>query len=278
MLLAALAGVLGGAGALLILEGLRHEGDRHQGRSWRLASLDGRRMWRAAGLGLAGLAVTRWPVAAVALCGAGWFWDELFGSRRTRQDAIARTEAIAAWTEMLRDTMAGAHGLEEALVTTAVVSPGPIRSEVTELATRIEHHPLHEALCVFAEDLDHPTGDLVVTALKIADRGAVGDLNELLGTLAVAARDEAAMRLRVEAARARLRMAVRVIGAVTGATILGLVVLNRSYLEAYSAPAGQAVIGAVTAMWSAGLWWLARLSRFTGPERFFGPTMEQAPR
>lgn len=275
MLLAAVCGVLAAAGVLLIVDGVRRGDGPYSGRARARPPLDGRRLWRAAGLGVAGLVLTRWPVAAAALGAAGWFWDELFGGRRTRESGIARTEAIAAWTEMLRDTMAGAHGLEEAVVTTAAVAPDAIRQEVTALAARVEHHPLNDALSAFADDLDHPTGDLVVTALKIAAHGAVGDLNELLGTLAVAARDEAAMRLRVEAARARLRMAVRVIAAVTGATVLGLVVLNRAYLDAYSDPAGQGVLAAVTVMWGAGLWWLARLSRFAGPQRFFATSPEQ---
>ena len=267
--LAALCGVAAAAGALLVIDGLRHDGAGGAAPSLLRATVPPVRIWRAMGMGAGGLVVTRWAVAAAALAAAGWFWTELFGGGRARERAIARTEAIASWTEMLRDTMAGAHGLEEAVVTTAVVAPEAIRSEVTALALRIEHHPLDEALEAFAGDLDHATGDLVVTALKIAARGSVGSLSELLATLAAAARDEAAMRLRVEAARSRLRTAVRVIGAVTGATVLGLIVLNRSYLEAYSEPTGQLVLAAVAATWGLGLWWLSRMSRFVGPERFF---------
>src|SRR5204862_5493577 len=121
------------------------------------------------------------------------------------------------------------------------------------------------ALHAFADDLNHPTGDLVVTALSLAAHGSVGHLSELLGALAVAARDEAAMRLRVEAARARLRTAVRVIAAVTAMTVVGLVVFNRSYLDAYSDPAGQLVLALVAVTWGAGLWWLSRMSRFMAP-------------
>jgi Flp pilus assembly protein TadB len=201
----------------------------------------------------------------------GWFWMELFGDRRARESAIARTEAIASWTEMLRDTMAGAHGLEEAVMTTATVAPDAIRAEVTALAVRLERQPLDVCLHPLADDLNHPTADLVVTALRLAAQGSVGHLAELLGALAVAARDEAAMRLRVEAARARLRTAVRVIAAVTALTVTGLVVFNRSYLDAYSQPAGQLVLALVAAMWGAGLWWLGRMSRFMAPERFLAP-------
>lgn len=275
-LLAALCGVFAAAGVLLVVDGLWGVGASKPVR--REVRAEGIRAWRAVGLGVAGLVVTRWPVAAVVLAVAGWFWTELFGGGRARAHVIARTEAIASWTEMLRDTMAGAHGLEEAVLTTAAVAPDAIRPEVTALAVRIERQPFDVALEAFAHDLDHPTGDLVVTALKIAAHGSVGNLAELLGTLAGAARDEAAMRLRVEAARARLRTAVRVIAAVTGVTVLGLIVLNRPYLEAYSKPAGQLVLAAVAGIWAAAVWWLSRMSRFVGPERFFAASTEQGVR
>lgn len=276
MLLAGLCGVLLAAGVLLIVDGLRG-GPRPASVTRRHAPFDRARLWRAGGLAAAGLVVTRWPAVAVGLGGLGWFWTELFGSRRAREEAIARTEAIASWTEMLRDTMAGAHGLEEAVVTTAVVAPDAIRAEVIALSVRLERQPLDVALRAFADELNHPTGDLVVTALSLAAQGSVGQLSELLGALAVAARDETAMRLRVEAARARLRTAVRVIAAVTALTVAGLVVFNRSYLDAYSDATGQLVLALVVAMWGAGLWWLGRMSRFMAPERFFAShTGEQA--
>ncbi len=274
-LLVGLCGALFAAGILLIVDGFRPREERPP-TTRRRRPVDRARILRAIGLAVFGFVLTGWPVAALALAALGWFWMELFGDRRARESAIARTEAIASWTEMLRDTMAGAHGLEEAILTTASVAPDAIRVEVTALAIRIERQPLDAALQSFADDLDHPTADLVVTALTLAAHGSVGDLSELLSTLAVAARDETAMRLRVEAARARLRTAVRVIAAVTAATVLGLVVLNRSYLDAYSQPAGQLVLLLVAATWGVGLWWLSRMSRFMAPERFFVASPEGA--
>ena len=273
MILAGLCGVLFAAGVLLIADGLRPRVSSSAPRQSR-PGIDRSRAVRAIALALFGFVVTGWPVAGVSLAALGWFWTELFGDRRAREASVARTEAIASWTEMLRDTMAGAHGLEEALITTASVAPEAIRPEVTALAIRIERQPFEVALQTFADDLDHPTADLVVTALTLAAQGSVGDLSELLGTLAVAARDETAMRLRVEAARSRLRTAVRVIAAVTAATVLGLVVLNRSYLDSYREPAGQLVLLLVAATWGVGLWWLSRMSRFMAPERFFVGTAE----
>lgn len=267
-ILAGLIGSLFGVGVLLVADGLRSRRQPQPVTRTR-PTIEWSRVVRACGLAALAFAITGWPVAGLALAVLGWFWTELFGDRRSRDAAVARTEAIASWTEMLRDTMAGAHGLEEAIRTTASVAPGAIRGEVTALAIRIENQPLGIALRSFANEVDHPTSDLVVTALMLAAHGSVGDLAELLGTLAVAARDETAMRLRVEATRSRLRTAVRVIAAVTAATVLGLVVLNRSYLDAYTTAAGQLVLLVVAATWGGGLWWLSRMSRFMAPERFF---------
>jgi hypothetical protein len=227
-----------------------------------------RRAGLAIALGATTALVTRWPVAGLALGALGWFSPELFGSKAAREHATERTEAIAAWTEMLRDTISGAHGLEEAVMTTAAVAPAAIRREVTDLAVRLEREPLDRCLRQYAADLSHPTGDLVVAALTLAAEGAVGDLAELLGTLAVSARDEAGMRLRVEAARARLRTAVRVITGCTASTAIGLILLNRSYLDVYAGVTGQLVLAIVAVLWGASLWWLSRMGDFIAPERF----------
>jgi hypothetical protein len=267
-LLAALLGVGVAAGILMIVSGLRLSGEPARLPRLRMHSGAGERVGPAVGAAVVVGALTRWPIAAIAVGVGAWYWPELFGGRAARERATTRTEAIAAWTEMLRDTISGAHGLEEAVLTTAAVAPAAIRTEVSALAVRLEQEPLDVALRTFAGELAHPTGDLVVAALTLAARGSAGELVELLGTLAVAARDEAAMRLRVEAARARLRTAVRVIAASTATTAIGLILLNRSYLAVYATPTGQVVLAFVAIAWGMALRWLAGMSEYIAPERF----------
>ncbi len=107
-----------------------------------------------------------------------------------------------------------------------------------------------------------------MASLTVAANGAVKDLADLLGMLAESARDEAAMQMRIEASRARMRTAVRVISGVTIVTAVGLVVLNRSYVQVYATPAGQVVLAFIATAWGVALWWLASMSRFRQPERF----------
>ena len=109
----------------------------------------------------------------------------------------------------------------------------PIRAEVATLALRLQSERLAPALRAFADEVADPTCDLVVAALILAAEHQANRLGELLGSLAQAARDQATMRLRVEAGRARVRTSVKVIVGVTAGLVLALAVLNRGYLAPY---------------------------------------------
>lgn len=73
------------------------------------------------------LALTRWPVAAEFAGVATMLAPRLLGGSRAGQAAIDKAEAIASWAESVRDTMAAAAGLEEALTATAVAPPSVSR-------------------------------------------------------------------------------------------------------------------------------------------------------
>ena len=267
---AALCGALVGFGIFLVAVGLRgvEPGAASERRASRRLDRAGLRLVLALAAGAVMALLTRWPVAALLAAAVGFAAPSLVGGRAARRAAIARTEAVAAWTEMLRDTMAAAAGIEQAIIITAPVAPPPIRAEVATLAARLERERLVPSLQEFAEALDDPTGDLVVSALILASERQARRLGELLGTLAGAAREQASMRLRVEAGRARIRTAVRVITVTTLAFALALVALNRGYLEPYDTLAGQVVLVVVGACFGAALWWLASMARVGAPERF----------
>jgi tight adherence protein B len=226
------------------------------------------RVVRTGATAVAVLALTGWPVAALGAAGFAWWASDLLAGSRSTDQAVDRTEAIAAWTEMLRDTITAAHGLESAITATVPVAPRTIQAEIEALAGRLTHQPLDTALVGLADDLDHPIGDLIVAVLVSASRSAVRDLAALLGSLAETARDEATMQLRVAAARARTHTAVRVIAGCTVLTAVGLVVFNPTYVDVYADATGQTVLALVIACWSLALWWLSAMSRFDRPERF----------
>ncbi len=242
--------------------------------------VDGPWAARSAGCGAAFLivsSVTGWVVGGLLAAVTVAALPGLLGGKASRERAIARTEAIASWTEMIRDSIVAASGLEEAIVSTAPVAPGPIAPEVRTLVRRLEHQPLPDALVAFGHDLDHPSGDLVVSALVIAARMEASDLSGLLTRLAEATRGDARMRIRVEVGRTRVRTATKVIIGVVIAAVAFLAVVNRDYLAVYDSASGQLVLAGVGAIFASGGWLLARMATIELPERFAarasGPTM-----
>lgn len=230
----------------------------------------------AVGAAVLTLLVTGWPVGALLAAGAVLGAPKLIGGKTARAAAIQRTEAIATWTEMVRDSIAAASGLEEAINATAAVAPAPIRPEVRRLVARLERQSLTAALAAFGDDLAHPSGDLVVAALSIAARTEASDLTGLLSRLADAIRGEARMRIRIDVGRTQVRTASKVIIGVVGATIALLALLNRDYLAVYADPAGQLVLLFVGGIFALGGWLLVRMAELEMPERFSARTSTEA--
>ena len=272
--LALLVGLGFGAGACCMALGLLARPARPDGAGLARPTKRPPGGWRRAGLALAvGAAVaalTGWPVGGVLAAAVVGAWHALFAQRRASSAEIARIEAIASWTEMLRDTLVAAAGLEEAVVATAALAPAPIRAEVGTLAARLQAREttLAQGLAELADSLADPTADLVVAALASAATRRVRNLAQLLGALATAARENAEMRMRVETGRARVRTSARVVTIFTLAMAGGLVALKRDFLAPYNDADGQAVLALVGAMFAIGFWWLARMSRMEPPERF----------
>ncbi len=273
VLVAAVLGAGVGLGLLLIAAGF--QGRRilvRPGSSSFLAGLSGRlpvgRIAMAAGAGLLAALATGWVAGSVLVSAAVLAVPRLVGGRRQREVAVARTEAIASWTEMIRDSIAAASGLEEAISATAPVAPEAIRPEVALLVRRLRHASLPAALGAFADDVDHPSADLVVAALTIAATMEASDLTGLLSRLAESIRGEARMRIRVEVDRAKLRTATKIILGVVAASIAFLAAFNRDYLGAYDGPLGQVVLLVVGAIFAAGGWLLVRMAEVELPPRF----------
>jgi tight adherence protein B len=287
VLLAALLGAGVGVGVLVALAGLRparteegRDGASRVSVWWRRwdprrRPHGVRRLVVCGAVGVAVAVITRWPVAAVLAAVAAWVLPGLIGPDREHRRRLARIEGIATWTESLRDTLQAAAGLEQAIIATAAVAPLAIRAEVARMADRLRAgQRLPDTLRVFAVELDDATGDLVVAALVMAAERHARRLAELLTSLATAARDEAGLRMRVAASRARVRTSTRVITAVTLAMAAGLVLFNRPYLHPYDSPLGQVVLLGVGGLFGLGFGWLARIARPFEPERVLDPSLD----
>jgi Flp pilus assembly protein TadB len=276
---AGLFGLLGAGaavGILLIAVGLRGRPTRTVTPSrlstWLAVRHDRRRVgWFVVAV-LAGLAlgaITGWVVAAILTALAVVGLPRILSSNVDHKRHLERIEAVAGWTEMLRDTLVAAAGLEQAILATALASPEAIREEITELAVRLERgERLAPSLRHLADQLRDPTADLVISALVLAAEHQARQLADLLGELASEAREQASMRMRVEAGRARTKTSVRVIVITTLSFAIGLVLLNRGYLAPYDSAFGQIMLLLIGALFAASFAWLAKIARLREPERF----------
>lgn len=218
------------------------------------------------------LLLTRWVVASLAIGLLAAFWDRIAGSESAERVGINRLEALASWTESLRDTIAGAVGLEQAIPATAINAGVTIRPSLNLLVDRLRiREPLPDALLAFAEDMDDPSADVICSALVLNSRLRGPGLRDVLTALAVSAREELDLRRRIEASRKSIRRSVRIVLIIVLGVMGLLAVFNRTYVKPYASLQGQFVLLIVVFLLGAGLVWLRSLASPRQTERFLVP-------
>jgi Flp pilus assembly protein TadB len=221
-------------------------------------------------VGILVLVATRWVVAGVGIALLVYSWRSLGGAASERK-TMARLESLATWTESLRDTIAGAVGLEQAIPSSIRVADVSLREPLTKLVDRLHTRvPMHVALRRFADDLDDPSADMIIAALIINSRLRGPGLRALLGALAVSVREELDMRRKVNAGRRSTRRSVQIVVAVSVGMAIGLAVLDHAFLSPYDGVSGQLVLVIIGAIYAAGILWLRRLATFESPQRLLG--------
>jgi tight adherence protein B len=283
--LAMLAGVLVAAGLVVALQGVRRREVPTPAEVAAQKSREGPSFvdrWRAAipmeravislAAGLGALVLTRWPVAALGTAAAAAFATSPV--LRTGIPEARKAEALADWAEMLRDATGTPRGIEGVLVATAEGSPPLVRPHAVRLAQRLPYEPLESALDDLADDLDHPIGDLVVMAMRLAAQSGGRQIRAVLDDLATVAREEARMHRRIDVARARPQSDMRAVLIIMGAFVVLFVVTARHYLEPYGTPLGQLVLLCVAGIWAGGIWAMARMGRRHQVSRFLVRTVE----
>ncbi len=223
--------------------------------------------------------LTGWPVGALLGATAAWFLPALLGPDRDHTRRLAVIDAVAAFTEMLRDTLTASAGLNQALTVASQHAPEAIRPAAQRLAGRIEQRgtTTRQALRAFADEIADPTADLVALALASASEHPTRDLAGLLSSLAATSREQAAMRTRIAVARARTRTAVRIVTGTTVALASVLLLVDRHYLAPYSSAAGQLVLLITGALFGLGFSWLRKLGEVRDNGRLWTASHDGAP-
>jgi tight adherence protein B len=200
---------------------------------------------------------------------AGWWAAGLVIDRGARRPGeLERVEAIATWTEQVRDVLLAGDQPIGAIQATATTAPEPVRPQVRALAARLGRQPEAVVLRRWADELDDPTADLVAAGLLVAlTKG--GRAEAVLSSLAGQARQQADRRKLLEAERAPARREVWwVTGLMTAQVIGGLLLARSHYLAPYRTASGQVVLCVLLAIFVALIAYVQRLARFPRPARF----------
>lgn len=211
---------------------------------------------------------TNWPVGGLWAFIGVMAIPLLRGNGNSVEEEIEKVEAIATWTEQIRDTMNASAGLQQSLVATAVNGPAAIKHELASFARSAPRGDLAGALRQLGSDLRHPASDLVVAGLVSAAELDAGRLVPLLSRLAHSIRDEAQMRVRIEVSRARVRTSMKIVGFFVALTVALMVIVGRELLSGYETALGQVwllVVGGVVVL---AVWSTRQLAEVRQPERF----------
>jgi Flp pilus assembly protein TadB len=280
-LLAVLVGAVAGGGVFVLILAIRGlpPGPPGSDRLERLArDVVGVRGGVAVAAGLLTLLATRWVVAGIGIALLAFSWNGLSGAAAERR-ALARLEGLATWTESLRDTIAGAVGLEQAIPASLRVAAPSLAEPLARLIDRLHTRmPMPDALRRFADDLDDPGADLIIAGLIINSRLRGPGLRDLLGSLSQSVREELDARRKVNADRRSTRRSVQIVVLVSVGLAVALALLDHKFLAPYDSLLGQLILVIVAAIYAAGILWLRRLARFETPQRLLsGPAQPIAP-
>ncbi len=216
------------------------------------------------------IAITRWPVAGLLAFCAGLGIPAVISATKSSLDG-GKVEAIAGWTELLRDSLASSSGLLQAIMSTAQIAPQPIRPALQRMTSRLSSGmPLATAITRLGKELDDASGDIVVCALLLAASARTQKLSDLLGELAASMREEVAIRMRIEASRASAKSSVRTVVIFSVVFFIGLLLLAHSYLAPFGSTTGQLVLLCVGGCYGLGVWLMLKMDKPPTPIRLLG--------
>lgn len=215
------------------------------------------------------LVATGWVLPSVLVGGIVWWTVGLLSDRDRRTPGeLERVEALATWTEQLRDVLLAGDQPIGAIQATVSTAPEVIRPQVRALAARLGRQPEQLVFRQWADDLDDPLADLIAAGLLVAlTKG--GRAEAVLSALAGQARQQAERRKLLEAERAPARREVWWVTALMSAQVVaGLLLARSDYLAPYRTGTGQLVLCVLLGVFIGLIVYVQRLARFSRPARF----------
>lgn len=227
------------------------------------------RLLTASSGGVAAAAFTGWPVLLVLIPPAIWWLPAALGPDRESAAWVERAEACAGFAEMVRDTLAAASGLQQAVAAAAAVPPAPIAEPLRTLADDLRLGVrLAPALIKLADTLADPVADRICATLIHASTRSAKNLAPVLGMLAADAREQALAMRNPMAERTRSRTAVRTITAVIFGLLSILLAADAEYLDPFGTALGQLDLAVAGGLFAIGFTWLHKMTRPMIAHRF----------
>ncbi len=260
-----LLGAVLGLGALLIFDGLTRP-DGKLDILKRLVRLGPKGAGALAG-GSIGFLFTGWGAATVAGAVLGASVPVALSRVRSETRRLEKTEAIADLSARLRDALRSGIGIQDALTQAARNAPPILASDLNRLVADAKVSGLSVAANSLAHRLDDPAGDLLASALGLAERLGARQTSELLDSLAESATARAAVIREARARQARNRSSARIVAAAPMILLLAIRRANPAFLEPFDTISGQFVLALTFAMIAAGYLLMIRMARIEGASR-----------
>jgi tight adherence protein B len=264
----ALLGLAVGAGLLLIVTGLqRWPGPTHRRPASTIralpSGLDHRHLIAAATAFAFVSALTKWWAAAALTSTACLLLPMMVAERAAQGSERNRLAALAGWIESVRDLLAAASGIEEAIVKSAetLTPESPIRDTIWQLRATTEALGLREGLRRFGEQVADPIGDYIAATLLVASERPSSGIHGQLTEAAQSARESVSVRGRIEASRSRMWTASSTIGVISIVMVGFVIGTQPTYAAWYGTPVGQMILLICGLVELIGMWWMARMAR-----------------
>ena len=211
-------------------------------------------------VGLALAVITGWTLLIIAAPVVAFGLPALL--RLPVQRDVALMEALDRWLRSLAATLATGRSITDAIRTSLRTAPPGIRDQLAALVARLNNRwDADDALRRFADDLDSPDADAVVSALILAGRrGSVGASATMLA-LADSLQDQLRARRMIETERNKPYVVVRQVTVITTLTLALVVVFNPGFFAAYGTPLGQLILVGLLAMYVGSLLLMRRKAR-----------------
>ena len=191
--------------------------------------------------GVAGLAVTQWPLMLVLGPLAVLGLPVVLGGPAAAE--LDRLHALERWVRGLATSLPIGCSIGDAVRISVSRTPPELRDQIQLMVLRMDARmPLHEAVRAFADEMATPEVDSVAAALILAARRGATGATATLKALADSLQDRLRVMREEETERAKPRIVVRQVTAIT-AVVLGVsLIVGRSFFAPYSTPLGQLIL------------------------------------